>query len=165
MCNPGLALAGAGAVGKAGGEHAAAKGEKAGLYYQATVYENNAQYDTWRAEDAIQRGQTEEGRHRMKVSQLQGTQRASIAGRGIALDEGSPLNILEDTEYMGELDAMTIRDNANKEAWGHRIAAQNNRSNAALSRAQADAINPRQRAKASLLSSAAQFGSQWGAPK
>lgn len=80
----------------------------------------NAQYAEWQAQDAITRGQKEEQAVRLRTAMLKSTQRATMAARGISLTEGTPLNILTDTDYMGEIDALTVKDNALRAAWGYR---------------------------------------------
>lgn len=129
--------------------------------YQATVNRNNAQVAEWQAQDALQRGAKAEQAQRLKVAQLKSAQRAGFAARGIALDEGSPLNILNDTDYMGELDALTIRDNAAKEAWGARTQGANYSSDAAMLGARADAESPLGAGFSTLLTGAGTVASSW----
>jgi hypothetical protein len=43
-----------------------------------------------------------------------------MAANGIEIDSGSPLDVLMDTAQLGELDALTIRANAEREAYGFR---------------------------------------------
>jgi hypothetical protein len=111
-----LALQVAGALASADAARARTSADKAALNYQSAVQSNAANFDEWRASDAIRRGQQEAFALRLKQAQVTGTQRASFAARGLSLNEGSPLAILSDTSYMGDVDAATIRDNAEKEA-------------------------------------------------
>jgi len=129
--------------------------------YQAAVSRNNAQLAEWQAQDVVTRGQKAEQSQRLKVAQLKSTQRAGFAARGMALDEGSPLAILEDTDYMGELDAMTIRDNAAREAWGKRTQASNYSNDASMLSNRADAESPLAAGAATLLTGAGQVASSW----
>jgi hypothetical protein len=105
--------------------------------YNAQVSEMNATLADRRARDAILRGQEEEQRKRMEIGQLQGRQRAAMAANGVDLSFGSPLDTLVDTAIMGELDALTIRRNAAREAYDFDVQGVNLRSDAALSRANA----------------------------
>ena len=93
--------------------------------YQAAVARNNAALAEMQARDAERRGRIAEDQQRRRTAQVLGTQRAVLAGQGTALDEGSPLSILGDTAATGELDALTIRSNAAREAWGLRARANN----------------------------------------
>ena len=129
--------------------------------YQAKVAGNNALLEEWQASDALVRGGHSEQAQRLRTAQLKGTQRASMAARGVALDEGSPLSILQDTEYMGELDAATIRSNAEREAWGHRTQATNYRNDSLLLSARASASDPNMAAVSSLLSGGGQVAASW----
>lgn len=115
---------------------------KASMEYQSAVARNNAITSEYQAEDAIKRGQTAEEQQRRKTMMLKGTQTARLAANGIDISEGSALQILSDTDWMGEQDALTVRDNANREAWGYRVQAQNATSNSTMLRNSADAQNP-----------------------
>lgn len=137
------------------------RADKSGYEYQAQVSANNAQYAEWQAQDAITRGQRTEQNSRMKTAQLKSSQRASLAARGVALDEGSPLDILTSTDYMGELDANTISDNAAREAWALREGARGSMSNADLLRSRADAENPLFSAGSTFLTGAGAVASSW----
>lgn len=151
----------AGVVSGAYGSYQKSKADKAAYEHQAAVARNNEQYAEMQARDAIARGQSAEAAHRLKVAQLKGSQRASLAARGVALDEGSPLAILQDTDYFGDLDALTIRDNANKEAWGARVQGTNYRDNAAMLTARADAESPFGSAFGTLLTGAGTVSDSW----
>jgi hypothetical protein len=92
---------------------------------------------------------------------LKSSQRAGFAARGVALDEGSPLAILQDTDMMGEMDALTIRDNAEKEAWGARMQGANYSSDSAMLSARAGAESSTGAAFGSLLTGAGAVASSW----
>lgn len=147
------------------GAYNKSKADKAAYEYQAQVARNNAQVAEWQAQDAIMRGQTAEGNQRMKTAQLKGTQRAAMAARGLALDEGSPLDILTTTDLMGERDALTVRDNAAKEAWALREQGKGYTANAGLLGFRADSESPLMSAGSTLLTGAGQVASSWYAFK
>lgn len=119
--------------------------------YQSAVARNNAITAEYQAEDAIKRGQLSEEQQRRKTMMLKGTQTARLAANGIDISEGSPLQILSDTDWMGEQDALTIRDNANREAWGYRVQGQNSTSNSTMLKARSEAENPLLAAGTTLL--------------
>jgi len=83
------------------------------------------------ARDAIQRGQVAEQKQRDLTAQRIGTQQAALAAQGTDL-EGSPIDILGDTARAGEQDALTIRNNAAREAWGYQMQAAGYDADAAL---------------------------------
>lgn len=74
-----------------------------------------------KAEDDAQRGALEEERHRAKVRQVIGAQRAAMGGSGAVVDEGTFGDILFDTAQAGEMDAQMIRYNASSEAYGAKM--------------------------------------------
>lgn len=138
-----------------------AKAEQQAARYQETTSRNNAQLAEWEAQDALERGAEAEQRHRLKVAAFKGSQRANIASRGIALDEGSPLRLLTDTDFLGELDAQMIRSNAEKEAYTRRTEAQQYTSDAEFARYSRKSISPTARAGATLLTGAGTVADKW----
>jgi hypothetical protein len=79
----------------------------------------NARIAELMARDAEKRGADEEQRYRGRIRQLIGSQRAAIGGRNLDVS-GTPLDILLDSAQIGERDALTIRGNAEREAFGLR---------------------------------------------
>lgn len=142
-----------------------AEGEKQGYEYQATVARNNAQLAEWQAQDALERGKVTQGNVRMRGAQLRGTQEATFAARGIALNEGSALNILADTAYMTEVDARTAVDNSAREAWALRNQAKGYTDNAGILKARGDSVNPSFDAAGTLLTTGGKVASSWYAEK
>lgn len=127
MCNPALAVM---AVTTAMSVYSQQQSAK----YTAQVAENNAIIAEQKADDAIARGEHEERRHRLQVEALKGQQRSALAANGGVLDEGSALDILADTAEQGELDALMIRSNAQREANDYRNQAGNFESQASMAR-------------------------------
>ena len=124
--------------------------------YQAKVAANNAMIQERLAEDALQRGDIAEQRHRQSVAQFQSQQRAAMGASGIDLGSGSASDILADTSMMGELDALTIRSNAEREAWSRRVGAQNYRAQGRLAR-----TTGRNQAIGTILSTGGKVAGQW----
>lgn len=73
------------------------------------------------AKDAIARGAQEESKFRQGVRGLIGSQRAGFAAGNIDVSYGSAVDVQAESAFMGELDALTIRTNAAREAWGYRV--------------------------------------------
>lgn len=111
-----------------------AKAAKAEANYEAGIHEQNADIADAQARDATERGKTKEGRFRQDVSRLQGSQRARLAAQGIDIDTGSAGYLQSETAVIGEVDALTIRNNAAREAWGFKMQAVDARSKAQLTR-------------------------------
>jgi hypothetical protein len=114
------------------GQMQQSQAQKAQAEYQSAVARNNQIIGEQNAADAMKRGEIEADKHRAKVQQLKGTQKAAMAAGGFEIDTGSNLDILADTAQMGELDALTILNNAEREAYQHKVAAMNSSAQAGL---------------------------------
>jgi hypothetical protein len=136
MCEPTtlIALTAAGAAISAGGMIMQGQAANKQAKYQAAVERNNATVAGWQAEDATRRGQIEEQNQRLKVARIAGAQKAAFASSGVELSGGSPLDTLMDTSMLGELDALTIRSNAEREAYGHMTQQSNLTAQSGLTR-------------------------------
>lgn len=136
---------------------------KAAGDYNAQVAENNKIVAERQAADALARGQIAEDEQRRKTMAIKGAQRAALGASGVALDSGSPLDILGDTAAFGELDALTIRSNAEREAYGYRVQGMNFEAEAGLARAQGKAAQTAGYVGAggTLLSGLATVGDRW----
>jgi hypothetical protein len=129
-----LAATAASGVMAAGGAIRQGQAQKAQAKYQAAVERNNAMISGWQAQDAIGRGRIEEQRQRLQTARIRGAQRAGMASSGVEIDSGSPLDVLQDTAMLGELDALTIRSNAEREAYGYRAQQGNLMAQSGLTR-------------------------------
>lgn len=89
----------------------------------AELADFNAQVADIQAGDAILRGVEEEGRFRTVVRGAIGAQRAGFAAANIDVGFGSAVDVQADSAMLGELDALTIRTNAAREAWGYKVTA------------------------------------------
>ena len=112
----GLALGLAGAVTGAYANYAASR-------LRARQADYNRRMGLIGAADALARGNVLEGQVRRNVSALIGAQRAAVGSSGIVADIGSAARIQSDAMVFGELDALTVRNNAAREAWGLRQQA------------------------------------------
>lgn len=88
----------------------------------AATGETNRRLAEAQGNDALLRGTIEESRYRRQIAQVVGAQKAAFGARNVAVS-GTPLDILSDTAQIGEEDALTIRNNAAREAWGYRNQA------------------------------------------
>lgn len=102
--------------------------------YESRMMELNARRAELSAADAIRRGEKDATEVKKQAKKLVGSQRAAMAAQGIVLDDGSALDIQEDTAAMGAEDAMTVRNNAWREAWGFRTQASDYRGQAKFAR-------------------------------
>jgi len=107
------------------GQMQQSKAQQQQYEYQAAISRNNQIISQRQADDAISRGQVAEEEHRLKVNQLKASQRAAFASNGIDLGSDVVGETLSDTAMLGELDALTIRSNAEREAYGYLVQASN----------------------------------------
>lgn len=112
------------AISLAGGVMGAQNAKQQGAY-QAAIGAQNAGYKEMAAQDAEKRGAVQADQYRRQVGQMIGSQRAGFAGNGIDVNSGTAAEIQDDTAAFGEFDALTIANNAAREAWGYRVGAQN----------------------------------------
>lgn len=131
--------------------------------YNAEIAANNAkvanQNATWAGQAGEQQAAVEEQKARARVGAIV----ASQAANNIDVNSGSAVDVRSSAAQLGELDALTVRSNAAKEAYGYEnqawssTAQQNlDESNAAASE-EAGLIG----GTGDLLSGVASAGNQW----
>lgn len=135
MCEPTTILFAVGLVLTAAGGVQQAKSAKAAANYEAEVAENNAKTAQAQATHAQQLGNIEEERQRQRVRIMLGKQRTSFAANNVESTSGTALDMLSETAQMGEEDALAIRANAARSAWGYQVDAGNSVARSRLSRA------------------------------
>lgn len=101
---------------------------------QAKLLDFNAHVADMQAKDAVERGAEEESRFRSSVRGMIGSQRAGIAAGNVDVGYGSAVDVQADAAHLGELDALTIKTNAAREAWGYQVEAIDIRKRAAITR-------------------------------
>lgn len=129
MCEPMIAAAMAGAnllQGVAGYQAASAEAKmarrQAGLLDQAAVRTQ-------------QQGLRDEEQLRDQVRQFIGGQRAAVGASGVD-NSGSVARLQDDAARQGEIDALTVRNNAYLEAWGMKEQARGKRYEASVAKRQ-----------------------------
>jgi hypothetical protein len=131
--------------------------------YEAAMLEQNAKIAERQAQDALLRGKLEEQKIGANTRQIIGAQRSIIGAQGLDLESGSALDLQLEAASMGALDAMTIRNNARREAWGYNVEAGDARNRAVLTRyaARNAAAGQRNAATSTLLTGALQIGTMF----
>ncbi len=124
------------AISLAGGMMGAQNARQQGAFQEAMA-EQNAAYKEAAAQDAEKRGAVDADRYRRQVGQLIGSQRTGFASNGIDVNSGTAAEIQDDTAAFGEFDALTIANNAAREAWGYRVGAQNDLMNGRMAQSNA----------------------------
>lgn len=102
--------------------------------YLDKVAKVNAGISEQAAQDAVARGGIEADEQRKTTQQIIGAQRTGFAAGGIDVNSGSAGMIQDDVAAMGELDALTIINNAAREAYGYRVQAMDQRQQGKLAK-------------------------------
>lgn len=109
---------------------ASAYSQKQQSKYQSQLANYNADVAEKSAKDSINRGNAEADQQRARARQLAGTQAATLAASGVDLGGGTAVDIFSQTAGMGELDALTSVNNAQRQAYGLQAQAAGQRSQA-----------------------------------
>lgn len=156
-----LASTAIGGIGSAAASIFAASSEKLGLQLASRIDSINAAGSMDNYREALRQGNEAETRSMFETGQLKGREIAAMGANGVRLDSGSPLNRLVSTDYMGQVDANTIRQNAVREAVGYRTQATNYSIDALTKRTAARGISPFLSGLTSLVGSAGKVASDW----
>lgn len=100
--------------------------------FNAQVDRQNAILADRRAKDAIERGKLEEEKKKRETTLEKQQQEASFTASNLDLGFGSPLDVIVSTATAGELEAATIRANAEREAEDFQVQGVNARNSARL---------------------------------
>ena len=113
-----------------------------GAYQQGQVAKqvgrNNQIMAEYAAQDAQKRAGEDSIRVQQKAAQLKGSQRATMAAKGLDLGVGTQAEILDQTDFFGAVDAATTRNNGNRDAWASRYQGANARAQGDASARQAN---------------------------
>ena len=162
LANFSLASQAAGGAVSAFGAYSQASGQKASLRAQAAVAEANARIDELGAQATLRDSQLQIADTTRRYGQLKSSQRATMAANGVAVDAGGSAAELQDsTEFLKDADTATLQITAVRAAFGQRMQAGNQRTQAAMSRANSSAINPGLAMGTSLLGGAGRVADSW----
>lgn len=106
------------------------KANNAYLKYQASMARINAQLANMSAESALRAGEKQQQQIMTQTAKLKGAQKTGYAASGIDLASRSVQNVLNETDYLGEVDRNQAAANALTNAWGYRLQATNYENNA-----------------------------------
>lgn len=116
------------------GKRDAANAAEAEGNYAAGAYTTDASFADAQSADALARGAVAEQRFRQSTQGLIGAQRAGFGASGVQLSDGSALQVQQDAAALGEVDALTLRNNAARESWGFAVDAFNYRQQAVMAK-------------------------------
>lgn len=137
MGQGGGAMAGMQAVGSIVGAYGQLESAKAGAtseFANAEIAENNAEIATqkaaWAGAEGVQQASNLQLKNRAQIGGIEANQGAS----GVEVGTGSNHDVVESAREVGMLDAMTIRSNAARQAYGYQVEAADDRVQANLMR-------------------------------
>lgn len=146
------AMEGLDALASLGSAFAQSGAIKAQAHYEQTMSEINQRFAARQAEETIRMGDVAASQHKKKVHQLVGSQRAALAAQGIDVGSGDALEIQKETMELGYMDALQIKNNAWRTAWGYKVEASN-----MASRSKFSGLAARNAANNTLLTGGLQF--------
>lgn len=135
MCEPTTWIMIAGLVLTAAAGVQTADAQKKAGEAQAEQAAENAKAAKAQGESTVLAAQIEEDRRRQQTRQMLASQRAGFAANNVDMSTGSAMDILGDTAMVGEQDALTIRANAARQAWGYSVDANNSMNQGRMAQA------------------------------
>lgn len=113
------------------------KQQAAAAKYNAQVQENNATIAKQNATFVAQEGAANTEREQMKTRATVGAIKAAQSANGVDVNTGSAVDVQSSAAELGELNAITVRSNAVRQAYGFQTQAASDQAQAALDRQQA----------------------------
>ena len=158
-----VAVAAVGAATSAYSSYSAGQDAKAQGNYQSAVAKNNAAIATQNAKDAEAAGRAEEQRQRIENAQKLGAIRAVAGASGVDVGYGTALDTIADQNMISEYDALTTRNNYQRQANTYYQQAANylNDSSAYGTAASNASTNGALSTGGSLLSGAGKVANSW----
>lgn len=92
---------------------------------ESAINKANVRMADQQNEDALRRGGIEEDRQLAKMRQIRGQQAAILGASNVDITTGTPALVLDQTTTLGSQDALTIRSNAAREAFGYSVESMN----------------------------------------
>ena len=123
------------------------------------VANNNAIMADRAAVDTVKRGEEDAQRVQRQSAALKSTQQVGMAAHGLDIGYGTAQDIQDQTDFFGQSDATTTRQNAFNSAWNQREGAKQLRASGTLAAQQANL-----QATGTLLSTAGSVASKWYSP-
>lgn len=138
------------------------------LAFQADISRLNAVQAEFTAQQIMRAGQQKQGQIGLRAGKIKGSQRASMAARGIDLGVGSAVETIATTDLMKEVDMLTVNAETVRSAEAARLQRQNYLTQGALQdvsagnvMASAGTISPGLAMTTSLLGSAGSVANAW----
>lgn len=133
----GLALAVVATAASISGQMQQAEAQANALKYQAQVAENNRKIGEQLADRATAAGESQVQAQRLKTAAAIGGIKAHQGASGLDINSGSAVDVQSTAAEMGELDALTIRNNAAMASYNYKLQGAGYGQAAALNQAAA----------------------------
>lgn len=131
----GLALAAIGTATAISGQMQQAEAQANAMRYQAQVAQNNQKIGQQLADRATAAGESQVQAQRLKTAAAIGGIKAHQSASGLDINSGSAVDVQSTAAEMGELDALTIRNNAAMQAYNYKLQGAGYGATAALNMA------------------------------
>jgi hypothetical protein len=105
--------------------------------YQAQVSANNAKIASQNAEYATAAGEAQVTQSQLKTADVVGAIKTNEAASGLDVNSGSNVDVQSSAKELGELDALTIRNAAARQAYGYQTQSMSDVASGQLQQAQA----------------------------
>jgi len=122
-----------GAATSAYGQYQTGTANAAAAGYNSAIAGENAKFSEQRAEWAAELGDQEAGISQLKTRAGVAAIKTNQGASGVDINSGSSVAVRDSARVLGMMDAMTIRSNAAREAYGYKMDALNNRAQSELS--------------------------------
>lgn len=113
------------------------RAQSASANYNAQVQANNAQLEEQKATLAGQEGAANTAIEQQKTRAQVGAIKTAQAANGVNINTGSAVDVRSSAAELGELNALTVRSNAVKEAYGYKTQAASDTAQSQLDKQQA----------------------------
>ncbi len=104
---------------------------------QAQIAQNNSALAGQNAFATANAGEAAQNQAQMKTRAVIGATKAAQAANGIDVNTGSAVDVRASEAELGKMDAMTIRSNAARQAYGYQVEGVTQRAQSKLLKAQA----------------------------
>lgn len=116
------------------GQHKVAQAQKNAADFNAQVAEQNEALATQKAAWQTQEGEQNVGASEMKTAAQVGGIKTFQAASGVDVNSGSAVDVENSARTIGKLDALTIRSNAARAAYGYQVEETSDKNQAILDR-------------------------------
>lgn len=106
-----------------GSAYSQSKAQQSQADFTAAQYAENQKIAGVESDDAVMRGDLKASQADKQMKAQVGAQRVAAAAGGVEVTSGSALELQSDTEAQGQLNMLTIKNNAWREAWGYKMQA------------------------------------------